>query len=306
MKKYTHLLGDIGEARLRLLRIFKVVVDCNGFTAAEAELNISRSAISIAIADLEDYLGFTLCQRGRSGFSLTEEGVCVYDSILQLFAAMDSFKTQLNDLHSQLRGELNIGITDNLVTMPHMHLTNALGLLKQDNEQVKINIRMMSPIDIELQVLDNRLHIGVIPELKLISGLEYTPLYDEECLLYCSAEHPLFAIDNSDISSQLLQEHDAVLPSYAPTPEVQQLYQCLKEEASASDREGVAFLLLTGRFIGFLPTHYAQRWVETKKMRALQSEKMRYITRYSAIKSTSGRPNLVRDTYLQLLSQLVN
>ena len=44
--------SQIGNTDLRLLRIFKAVVECGGFAAAEVTLNIGRSAISIAISDL--------------------------------------------------------------------------------------------------------------------------------------------------------------------------------------------------------------------------------------------------------------
>ncbi|WP_243747190.1 LysR family transcriptional regulator [Yersinia pestis] len=59
---------------LRLLRVFKAVVDCGGMSAAELELNISLSTISKHIKDLEQRLGLTLCQRGREGFAVTERG----------------------------------------------------------------------------------------------------------------------------------------------------------------------------------------------------------------------------------------
>ena len=62
---------------LRLLRIFKSVVECGGMTAAELELNISASTLSRHMKDLEERLGLVLCRRGRAGFTLTPEGVQV-------------------------------------------------------------------------------------------------------------------------------------------------------------------------------------------------------------------------------------
>lgn len=64
-------LGQMSDYDIRLVRIFKTVVECGGFTAAETTLGISRSAISQHMSDLESRLGFSLCQRGRGGFSLT-------------------------------------------------------------------------------------------------------------------------------------------------------------------------------------------------------------------------------------------
>ena len=73
----------LGDSHIRILRIFKAVIESGGFAAAEAELNISRPAISIAMSELESPLNMRLCHRGRTGFSFTEQGNLVYSATLQ-------------------------------------------------------------------------------------------------------------------------------------------------------------------------------------------------------------------------------
>ncbi len=82
------LLKNVTDTDLRLLRVFRAVVACGGFAAAELELNINRSTISRHIKDLETRLGVTLCRRGRAGFALTTEGEQVYASAQKMMAAM--------------------------------------------------------------------------------------------------------------------------------------------------------------------------------------------------------------------------
>lgn len=302
-QRKTTPMGQPGDADLRLLRIYRKVVECGGFSAAEVELGISRAAISMAMNDLETRLGLRLCQRGRSGFALTEEGAEVYESTLQLLAAVEGFRTRVNGLHAQLKGELNIGITDNLVTMPEMHITDALSALKERGPDVHISIRMIPPSDIELAVLDGRLHTGVIPDLKTLPGLQYLSLYEEASQLYCAAGHPLF--DSTEISEATLATYDAVVPAYAQTPEIKAVHEPLRAAASATDREGIAFLILSGRYLGYLPTHYAERWVREGRMRALEPARWHYLTHYSAITRKGAPPNLVLESYLEELESLV-
>lgn len=303
-KRKSTSMGQLGDADLRLLRIYRKVVECGGFSAAEVALGISRAAISMAMGDLETRLGLRLCQRGRSGFALTDEGAEVYESTLQLLASVEGFRTRVNGLHSQLKGELNIGITDNLVTMPEMHITDALNALKERGPEVRINIRMIPPSDIEMAVLDGRLHTGVIPALKELPGLNYLSLYPEESRLYCSDQHALFDAENLD--EAMLADYDAVVPSYAQTPKVRKAHEPLKEVASASDREGIAFLILSGRFIGYLPTHYAEGWVREGHMRALCPDRLRYCTHYSAITRKGAPRNMVLESYLEELTCRIN
>ncbi len=296
--------GQISDIDIRLLRIFRAVVESGGFSAAEVELDISIAAISIAVADLEKRLGMRLCQRGRAGFSLTDEGSEVYQAVLQLLAALENFKTQVNSITAQLKGELNIGITDNLVTMRHhMRVTNSLAALKQRGPEVRINIRMIPPADIEKSVLDGRLHVGVIPAIKQLSGLQYVDLYEEESQLYCGHRHDLFSLSEKKLTLPLIYRQDAVLPAAALPLENKNQWRKMRSAATATDREGVAFLILTGQFIGFLPTHYARAWVDEGRMLPLLAETFNYRTRYAAITHKGARPNLVLQTFIEELNR---
>ncbi len=209
-------------------------------------------------------------------FSLTDEGREVYQSSLQLLSALESFRTEVNGLHQNLRGELNIGLTDNLVTLPHMRITHALARLKERGPGVHINIRMIAPAEVERGVLDGGLHVGVVPQASALPGLEYHPLYSERSLLYCAVGHPLFYADNATLDDARLAQQEAIAPTFRLPNDVQDHYQALTCTASASDREGIAFLILTGRYIGYLPDHYANAWVQEGRLRALKPDSKFY------------------------------
>jgi hypothetical protein len=84
--KIRAVLGQLTDMDLRLLRVFKSVVECGGMAAAELELNIGTSTVSRHVKDLETRLGLVLCRRGRAGFALTAEGQQIYDETLRLLA----------------------------------------------------------------------------------------------------------------------------------------------------------------------------------------------------------------------------
>ncbi|MEW6982542.1 LysR family transcriptional regulator [Colwelliaceae bacterium 6471] len=294
---------QLGDAHIRLLRIFKIVIESGGFAAAEVELNISRPAISLAISELESLLNMRLCHRGRAGFSITEQGQQVYQSALQLLTSLETFKSQINAINTELVGELNIGITDNMVTIPQMRITRALSALKHRAPEVIINIRMIPPNDIETAILDGHLHIGIVPDLRTLPGLNYLPLYKEKSLLYCSEQHPLFNQDLNKISDKALAKYDAVLPSYPQPATIKRQQKALKATATSTDREGIAFLILTGRFVGFLPNHFAKRWVAQDKMRAIEPHHRYFETHYSAVTRKGARAHLILDAYMEELAK---
>ncbi|TBU82383.1 LysR family transcriptional regulator [Phytopseudomonas dryadis] len=295
-------LAQVSDFDIRLLKLFRSVADCGGFSAAESVLGIGRSAISQQMSDLEQRLGLRLCQRGRAGFALTEEGREVYQSTQQLLAALESFRTEVNGLHQHLRGELNIGLTDNLVTVPHMRISGALARLKERGPEVRVHIRMTPPSEVEQGVLDGRLHIGVVPVASALPGLDYQPLYDERSLLYCAVGHPLFYVDDEQLPDARLNAQDAIAPTFRLPPEIQTHYQALNCTASASDREGMAFLILTGRYIGYLPDHYAAAWVKEGRLRTLKASTRFYDLNLASVTRKGRRPHLVLESFLEALA----
>ncbi|RCV91160.1 LysR family transcriptional regulator [Billgrantia montanilacus] len=291
-------LGQVSDFDIRLIRVFKAVVECGGFSAAESTLGISRPAISQHMSDLEKRLGLKLCQRGRGGFSLTEEGRQVFEATLTLLSALETFRTEVNGLHRNLRGELNIGLTDNLVSMPRMHVTDALADLKAQGPDVRINIHMEAPDSIAQGVLDARLHVGVVPEVNLPASVDARPLYDETLRLFCADRHPLFHLRDEALDETVLAAHEAVLPAY-PLPEAaRQAHARLRGTATASDREGAVFLILTGCYIGYLPDHLAEPWVMAGRLRALCPETCTYLIPLVTITRRDRRPHRVLDVFL--------
>lgn len=295
-------LAAVTDFDIRLLRVYRTVVESGGFSAAESVLGVGRSAISQHMADLEQRLGLRLCQRGRAGFALTEEGREVYQASLRLLGALEGFRDEVNALHNQLRGELYIGLPDNLVTLPQMRITHALASLKARGPEVRIHIRMIPPAEVEQGVLDGRLQVGVVPQAGALTGLDYLTLYEERSLLYCADSHPLFAVDDHAIDDAVLADHDAIAPTFRLPPDVQKHYRALRCTASASDREGMAFLILTGRFIGYLPDHYARQWVEAGTLRAIRPHDHGHDLQLVVVTRKGRRPQLILAEFLAALA----
>jgi DNA-binding transcriptional LysR family regulator len=293
-------LSQVTDFDLRLLRVFRTVAQYGSFAAAESALGITRSAISLHMSDLEKRLGMRLCQRGRAGFALTDQGREVLRASEALLASIEDFRSEINLLHQRLRGDLNIGLMNNLVTQPRMRITSALRKLRQQSDEVRINISMSTPGEIERGLLDGRLHVGAVPLITTLSGLEYTPLYEERSLLYCSRNHPLYERAAAATESDL-EGVPAVAPSYRMSAEAVALHHGLDCVARATDREAIAFLILTGEYIGFLPDHYAAVWVEKGQMAAIAPERMNFMVTIAAVTRSARRQNLVVDRFLEEL-----
>src|SRR5262245_15139312 len=119
-------MRSVSNIDLRLLRVFVTVAECGGYAAAQSRLNIGTSTISLHMTELEQRLGFRLCDRGRSGFRLTERGNNVYSEAKVILRSLDDFAARMSTLAHQLSGKLVIGMVDNLVTHPNFAMVRAL------------------------------------------------------------------------------------------------------------------------------------------------------------------------------------
>ncbi|MCY1368503.1 hypothetical protein D9M69_554870 [compost metagenome] len=81
------------------------------------------------------------------------------------------------------------------------------------------------------------------------------------------------------------------------------LHQLLNFAASASDREGIAFLILTGSYIGFLPDHYAATWVEKGLMAPLCPDRLFFDAKLAVATRKGRRQNLILERFLDALQR---
>jgi LysR family transcriptional regulator, transcriptional activator for bauABCD operon len=297
------LSGLISDLDLRLLRVFKTVVECGGFSAAEVELNISRSAISRYMGDLETRLHMRLCYRGRSGFALTDQGRLVYEHLLQLQVDLEKFRSNINAVHNKLVGELHLGLTDNTITDPQSLVPQIIAGLKLLGPGIQIVTQTTSPNEIERALIEGRLHVGIIPCHQELPGLRYTSLYFERSLLYCAHSHPLFNQEDTSLLPGNLANFDYVSPGYKPDVRLLELQSLLKTTAHAYQMEGIATLILSGHYIGFLPEHYARQWAEKNMIRPVLPEQFFFDTPFNAVWRDEAQSNLLREACLNELHQ---
>ena len=105
------------------LRTFFTLAQTGSFTACAQRLNRTPSAISHAMAKLEDLAGVALLDRRSRGLSLTEEGRRLYQACEQVFATLEAAEDDLRRGQSQARGRIRCGATvefGSSILMKHM------------------------------------------------------------------------------------------------------------------------------------------------------------------------------------------
>lgn len=269
------------EVDVKRLKLFKQVAECGGLTAAEKVLNINLPTISAHLASLESSIGFKLCERGRKGFRLTREGQSVLNSCNKLFASLDQFRSELGDVSNTISGSLKIGIVDNVISDKNCLVSNVIAVLKNQSKDLEINLDIRNPSELERLLLDQQIDLAIGPFHIICPGIEQIALYKERMSLYIGDYHPLFGKKSLQVDDLVGIEY--VTRGYLRESQVTQQHVSFKFSATAQNIEGIALLILSGKYVGYLPDHYAARWVDAKRMRSVLPRHFSYEVEAKAI-----------------------
>jgi len=264
--------AHLGNVDLKQIQAFVTVVESGGFGAAQAVLNVSPSRLSTLISDLERRLGMRLCQRGRVGFRLTERGEEVYRAAQRLASGLEAFRSDVSALAGRLVGNLAIGMVDNIISNPANRMPKVINRYGERASAVHITMHIDAPQELERKVLDGRLDLAIGAFHHALPGIAYRALFLEEQTLYCGTGNVLFGRAPDTISNE-----DILAARYAGRGYMEDR-RPLRFSASASSysMEGLALMILSGRFIAYLPSHYAAPWVARGEMQPIRPRRLSY------------------------------
>lgn len=297
---------QVGALELKLLKVFKAVVEARGFSAAQQQLGVSLASISKQVSDLEVRLGMRLCTRGREGFELSEEGDIVYRNSIELFRALDDFSDRISSSHRELIGELSIAVIDNTVSDPCSPLIETLGRLARDAPKVRLSVHIESLGGIEKGLETGRFSCALMPSYHALGSFtrpgqfERWIAYEEQSGLYCGRHHPAFA-DAARLSMPALSGYDFVSLNYVNDAQRRELASRFTRLSCATQVEAVAMLILSGAYLGVLPHHYARQYVEAGRMVRLAKDEFELGTPIELVRSQKSGSSAITCHFIDTL-----
>ncbi|MFK8399928.1 LysR family transcriptional regulator [Pseudomonas sp. BGr12] len=293
------MIPPLHNIDLKALRVFCQIVESGGFTAAQLQLNASQPVMSNQIRQLEERLQMRLCERGRKGFSLTEEGMVVYQAALELFSSIENFRTVVSRDTSELKGELRISIMDNTATNPDMKIFEAISRIRSKAPNVDISLSIDTTVGLETGVVDGSRDLAIGYFRHRVPSLNYLHLFKEKHLLYCSARHTAAITDKNQLRSEITS-FEFVDATYIDGVTETECENWLPVSTSPNI-EALAILILSGSYIGYLPVHYATQWVEKGDLVPLLPETFMRSYDYYLITSSSRPRRLVASVFIEEL-----
>lgn len=295
--------GKVNDVDLRLMRVFKAVIECGGLSAAQTELGVGRSTISRQISDLETRLGLRLCHRGRSGFYLTQQGRQAIEYIDKFLISTEDFASGIASISNQMVGNLEIGMIDFTMSDIKNPLISAMQKFQEIAPDVSINLMTGSPNEVERGIIDGKLHIGIIPDYQRHPSLDYLTLYDEDVGLFCGGQHPLAKAiaQNVPLTPEVIYKHKLVHRAYFESEPLRQRKQKFPVGSTVYQTEAVLALVRSGVYLGYFPRHCQD--LMRGEFFELLPDVFGYSTPICALWRADRKRSLILQDFLQLLSQ---
>lgn len=195
---------------LAAMRVFQAVAERGGFSAAAAQLNLSKASVSKQVSALEDHLGARLLNRTTRRLSLTEVGHGYLARVQGILDDIAETESAIGEHHAAPRGMLKVNAP---MTFAQMHLSPALCGFMARYPDITVDLSLTDRrIDLIEEGVDVAVRIGKLADSSLIArrlapiriALCATPAYIEkhgrprtpadlaghDCCLYTLSQRP--------------------------------------------------------------------------------------------------------------------
>ena len=293
-------MRKLKNADINLLRVFAAVAECGGISAAQNRLDVSSSTISTQIQQLEDKLGFVLCQRGRKGFSLTDKGRATLLVLNKLSAQIDTFQQEVSKIKANESGIIKIGLLDSMSRNPASNLTGALNEFMLKSPEFTVELLNFNPSDIDDALLTNKIDLAIAWTPTQLASLNYHCIFKEQLSIYCAKGHPLYKLEDNKIKSEELSKLNWASRLYDLPTGIPHAIPPIST-ASANNEEGTVQLVLTGLFIAYLPDDLAKKWVDEGLLKQILKDKLSYKVDFNLIRRKNAVTRHLSDTFCNIL-----
>ncbi len=186
---------------LRQLEIFIAVAETAQVTKASKKLFVTQSAVSMALAELENQLGGSLFDRHGRSLLLNARGRFLLPLAKDITTQVSSIETTMSERNDKLDGRLKVVAS---TTLGNYILPYLIGAFKRIHPNVHVDLLVYNTRYAEKLVFDSEMDIGFVEGP--LSGKEEIvsrPWFEDELVVLCGPTDPLAHNEVFDITTDL-------------------------------------------------------------------------------------------------------
>lgn len=185
---------------LRQLEIFIAVAETAQVTKASKKLFVTQSAVSMALAELENQLGGSLFDRHGRSLLLNARGRYLLPLAKDITAQVSSIETIMSERNDTLTGEINVVASSALgnYILPYL-----IGAFKKAHPKVLINLLVYNTKIAESMVLDETSDVGFVEGTVSSKDINARNWFKDELVVLAAPSDPLANKEVFDVSADM-------------------------------------------------------------------------------------------------------
>ena len=190
----------------RQLRYYVKIVEAGSFSRAAALIHIAQPALSLQIAELEDYLGVSLLQRSARGVRPTAAGELLYREATAVLKYLEQIPGVVRSSGGVAQGVVSIGMASVLGPDTVAQFAEACHTAL---EKVSLRLVVTDSAALRDKLIAEQLDLALVFEDDLNAAFTRETLYRQRLYVL----HPKTMSMNSSLSLEELAQYRLVLPT---------------------------------------------------------------------------------------------
>lgn len=153
--------------RVKAMKVFIAVAEKQGFAAASRHLEISTSAVSRYVADLETLLGVQLFRRTTRSIRLTDVGITYLERCTKIVNEIDALDDRAQHDAAEPAGEIRVTAS---VFLGKTLLVPVIRQFLESYPDVKVDLLLLDrTVDLVDEGIDAAIRVGRLPDASYIA-----------------------------------------------------------------------------------------------------------------------------------------
>ncbi|NND98358.1 MAG: LysR family transcriptional regulator [Pirellulaceae bacterium] len=287
---------------LRSLELFCAVAELRSFSKAAAVHDLTQSAVSQAIQQLEESLGAKLIDRSTRPLVLTNAGSTYLRGVRSMLRTYHRLEQEIRSTSERLSGQLRIGT---IYSVGLSYMPEATEAFHRMHPEVEIQTEFGANEKIFEMTADGDVDFGLVSFPKTTKQLQYVMWQQEPMRLVCSPDHS-FA-NRTDITLHDLQGTKMVGFARELTLRKEIDHGLLKAGVSVDiqmefdNADSMIRAIQANRGIGIVPEAAVRRETATGSLRVVACQELRMTRPLGIIFRRSGRLSKAASEFGSLL-----
>jgi LysR family transcriptional regulator, transcriptional activator of the cysJI operon len=180
------------------LKLFKDIAQNRSVSKAAALNDISQSAVSQYIQELEQHFGTTLLDRTTRPLTVTEAGKLYLEMCRDVLRRWEEFEAALDRLKGQVEGTVRVA---SIYSVGLSELSRLEKEFSERHPQARLEVEYLRPEKVLEAVVMDRADLGLMSYPEPSKEVTVLPWREERMVVAASPNHPLSA------RSEVLPEH---------------------------------------------------------------------------------------------------